>query len=911
MKTRNLIATLALSIAFAVLGAGSAAADIYESDKFGIETFETTFIEPFGGSPTTAGGHPDLRVVLNLNQRIGVDSGGQPAETTAGQVRDIEVGMPAGLVGNPRAVPTCSMEDIVATEGFCSPAAQVGVFEYQGFEWPIYNLETPEEQTAVLAVFIFGVPGKIVISPRTDGDYGLTAQLSKINQALPLAKSVLTIWGNPADPVHNPQRFFGFFQPNAPANIPVKPFLSLPTRCEELTTTVRADSWQNPGDWKQAASTTPALEGCDKLPFAPTLDARPTVRSADSPSGLEATLRLPQNTTEPDKPSTAALKTATVTLPEGLVVNPSTANGLAACGPAQIGLMTPVRAGAPRFDRRPAACPAASKVGTAEIITPVFEKPLPGAVYVMTPDENPFGSLLGLYVVVEGRGLVIKLAGKVEANPSTGQLKATFDENPQLPFEEFKLDLEGGPLGILRTPATCGSFATDSTLTAWSAPATPTVQSSNRWSIAQGPKGCASSEAQLPSRPSFEAGSTSTLAGVYSPFVLSLAREDGTRELTGIDATLPKGLLAKLAGIPYCSDAALVAAAAKPGHAEQAAASCPGAAEVGSVTVGSGAGSSPFYVPGKAYLAGPYKGAPLSLAVVVPAVAGPFDLGTVVVRNALYVDPESAQVHAVSDPFPRILQGIPLDLRSVDLRLDRPQFTKNPTNCNPFAISGAAVLLGGQSSPLSSRFQVGGCGRLKFKPNLRLSLKGKMNRTGNPALRAVLKMQNSDQANVATTTVVLPKAIFIDNSHINNPCTRVQFNAEACPTGSVLGTATAYTPLLDKPLSGPVYFRSNGGERELPDLVADLNGQIHVTLVGFIDSAKSGGVRTRFANVPDAPVSKFVLKLAGGKKGLLENSKDLCSFTPKAKVHMTGQNGRAASSNLKLGTSCGKTKKRK
>ncbi|MFL5834008.1 MAG: hypothetical protein ACJ76B_08500 [Solirubrobacterales bacterium] len=910
MKARNLITTLVLSMAFAALGAGAAAADIYESDKFGIEEFDVTFAEPLGGSPTAAGGHPDLRVVLNLNQRLGVDDFGQPAETTAGQVRDIEVGMPAGLVGNPRAVPTCNMEDIIAGEGFCNPAAQVGVFEYQGFEWPIYNLETPDEQTAVLAVFIFGVPGKIVISPRTDGDYGLNAQLAKINQALPLAKSVLTIWGNPADPVHDPQRFFGFFQPNAPARIAVKAFLSLPTRCEELTTTVRADSWQDPGVWKEASSTTPAPEGCDKLPFEPTLDARPTAGSADSPSGFAATLRLPQNTTKPNRPSTAALKTATVTLPEGLVVNPSAANGLDACGPAQIGLMTPVGVGAPRFDRRPAACPAASKIGTAEIVTPVFEKSLTGAVYVMAPDQNPFGTLLGLYVVVEGRGLVIKLAGKVEANPSNGQLTATFDENPQLPFEEFKLDLQGGPLGILRTPATCGSFTTDSTLTAWSAPATPAVQSSSQWSITQGPKGCASSEAQLPSRPSFEAGSTSTLAGAYSPFVLRLAREDGTQELTGIDATLPKGLLAKLAGIPYCGDAALAAAAAKPGHAEQTAASCPGAAEVGSVTVGAGAGSSPFYAPGKAYLAGPYKGAPLSLAVIVPAVAGPFDLGTVVVRNALFIDPETAQVHAVSDPFPTILEGIPLDLRSVDLRLNRPQFTKNPTNCNPFAIAGSAALLSGQSSPLSSRFQVGGCERLKFKPKLRISLKGKMNRTGNPALKAVLKAPK-DQANIAKTTVVLPPVMFIDQSHINNPCTRVQFNANECPAGSILGKATAYTPLLDKPLSGPVYFRSNGGDRELPDLVADLKGQIRVTLVGFIDTAKSGGVRTRFANVPDAPVSKFVIKLAGGKKGLIENSKNICSFTPKAKVQMTGQNGKTANTNLKLGTSCGKKKPKK
>jgi hypothetical protein len=332
------------------------------------------------------------------------------------------------------------------------------------------------------------------------------------------------------------------------------------------------------------------------------------------------------------------------------------------------------------------------------------------------------------------------------------------------------------------------------------------------------------------------------------------------------------------------------------------------------VTVGAGAGPTPFYAAGNAYLAGPYKGAPLSLAVVTPAVAGPFDLGTVVIRNALNVDPTTAQVHAVSDPFPHILKGIPLDLRSIVLTLDKPDFTLNPTNCSPFAITGAALALTGRGSSLNQRFQVGDCEKLGFKPKLNLALKGQVKRTGHPAVNAVLTAPPGE-ANIAKTTVILPKSSFIDQGHVANPCTRVQFNEDACPAKSVLGTAVAYTPLLDKPLEGPVYFRSNGGERELPDLVADLNGQIHVVLVGFIDSVKVGKessrVRTRFMSVPDAPVSKFVLQLKGGKRGLIQNSKNLCKVKPVANVLMTGQNGKVNNFKQMISTSCGSGKKAK
>jgi hypothetical protein len=570
-------------------------------------------------------------------------------------------------------------------------------------------------------------------------------------------------------------------------------------------------------------------------------------------------------------------------------------------------------AGAPQFTAAAADCPNESKIGTVTISSPaVLDHALEGSVYLATPHENPFDSLLAMYITADDpkSGVVVKLPGLIEADPQSGQLTATVSDAPQLPFEDLDLEFFSGDAAPLKTGIVCGTYETTTAMVPWTAPEGATKHPSSSFAISQG---CAAGEGQAPKSTSFEAGTVSPSAGAYSPFVLKLSRPDGSQQLTGIDATLPKGLLAKLAGVPYCSDQALATAAGKSGKEERANPSCPAASQVGTVTVAAGAGGKPFYAPGKAYLAGPYKGAPLSLAVVTPAVAGPFDLGTVVVRNALNVDPTTAQVHAVSDPFPHILQGIPLDIRSIALTLDRSEFTRNPTSCNPFAIEGSAALLSGQTTPLSQLFQAAGCSKLGFSPKLSLTLKGQVKRTGHPAIEAVLNAP-AGQANIANATVILPKSEFIDQAHVNGPCTRVQFNAEACPPESVLGTAVAYTPLLEKPLEGPVYFRSNGGERQLPDIVADLNGQIHVVLVGFIDSVKvdkeTTRVRTRFATVPDAPVSKFVLKLKGGKRGLLQNSKNLCQVKPVANVQMTGQNGKTHDFEQKIGTSCGSGKKK-
>lgn len=614
--------------------------------------------------------------------------------------------------------------------------------------------------------------------------------------------------------------------------------------------------------------------------------------------------------------ATANLRDAVVKLPPGLTVNPSSAAGLQGCGPAQLGLTTPVGVSPIQTTPDPARCPDASRLGTVEVETPLLDHPLPGAVYLAQPYENPFESLLAIYIAVHDpiSGVVLKLAGRVEIGPG-GQLTTSFEENPQLPFEHFRLDFHGGARAPLKTPPTCGRYETTTTLTPWSAPETgPPATPLDSYEITQAPGGgaCPTSAGAQPNSPRFAAGTESLLAGAFTPFLLRLSRGDGSQVFRSLTITPPPGLLGKLAGLSYCPEAALAAAAARSGVEEQAAPSCPASSEVGGVTVGAGAGPAPYHVDGRAYLAGPYRDAPLSLAIVTPAVAGPYDLGTVVVRSALEVDPETAQITVESDPIPTELKGIPVDVRSIAVKVGRSEFTLNPTNCEAMGVTGALTSPLGSVAPLSSRFQVGECGRLKFTPRLSLSLKGKTRRGGNPAFKAVLRM-GSGQANIARASVALPRAVLLDQGHIRTVCTRVQYAAAAghgagCPAGSVYGHARAHSPLLDRPLEGPVFLRSSS--HELPDLVAALRGQIDVDLSGRIDSVNRGMIRNTFEVVPDAPVSRFVLTMRGGRKGLLQNSANVCRGKHRARVRFVSQSGRVHDSAPPLRGKCGKAKRR-
>jgi hypothetical protein len=926
---RRLLAAFVVVAALTAIAAAAALAD--PSEEFGIQpgAFTAGVTDALGNPYTQAGGRPyeaNTSFFFNVkhddftNREVPVEA-----------VKDVVAELPPGFIGNPRAATPCTQVLLYASPGSgvaCPASSQVGVAVIdtdqgifrQKFTVPVYNVQPEPGQLAVFGFSVSGVVVHVVASLRTDSDYGITTTVTDVSQQLAIYSTSLTFWGVPADPAHDPQRgqlCFGIVCEAGGESAGIatpKPFLSNPTNCQGglPVTTLRIDSWGKIGVFKPYTATSPVPTGCSDLDFRPTIQARPTTDLADSPSGLEFELKQPQNE-DPDGTATAQLKDAVVDLPPGLTVNAASANGLDACSPGQIGLSTPVGQAAAHFNGDPASCPDGSKLGTVEAITPVLDHPLKGSVYLARQNQNPFGSLLAIYLTIEDpqTGLIVKLPGEVRADPASGQLTASFRENPPLPVESLRVDFFEGDAAALKTPATCGTFTTTARLTPWSTPDGADATPSDAFALTKGAGGgaCVGSEATAPNKPSFSAGTVDPTAAAFTPFVLKLARPDGSQQIRAIDTTLPKGLLGKLAGIPYCPDASLAAAQGKSGRSEQASASCPSASQVGSVEVGVGAGPRPYYAQGKAYLAGPYKGAPVSLAIVTPAVAGPFDLGNVVVRAALHVDPETAQIHAVSDPIPAILQGIPLDVRSVVLTVDKPSFTLNSTSCAPMSVLGSATSVFGQDASLSSPFQVGECGRLGFKPGLKIDLEGGTKRSEFPALIATLQARSGD-ANIARTVVALPHSEFLAQEHIKTICTRVQFAAgqtpgEACPAGSIYGHARALTPLLDKPLEGPVYLRSSS--HELPDLVATLSGQIDVALVGRIDSVK-GGIRTSFESVPDAPVSKFVLSMKGGKKGLLVNSRNLCKSTNKASVQMDSQSGKALDFEPVVSNACKKAR---
>jgi hypothetical protein len=890
--------------------AGSELGEEATFSTFGIESFA---VEPFDrqGSPITqAGSHPyAMRVSFSLTTTE-PESNAEPRSVTA-NLRTVQVHLPPGLIGNPRAVPQCRPDQLSPRE--CPAPSQVGMATVQSARGvsefgPVYNLLPPEGVAAQLGARFNALASvRIDAGVRTGSDYGIDTDSIFVTADEGVERVEVTIWGVPADESHFAERFCpGAGLPECASGAPLKPFLTTPTSCTgPLLASLAVDAWQEPGNFVSADAEMPAMAGCGRLDFSPSIQAQPETTASDSPTGLRVNLHLPQNE-NPAGLAEANLRDAVVTLPKGVVVNPSSAKGLGACSEAEIELHGP----------EPARCPDSSKLGEVEIHTPLLDHPVPGAIYLARQGENPFNSLIALYIAVHDpvSGVVVKLPGKVELDPASGQATARFTQNPQLPFEDLEASFYGGPQGSLTTPPTCGTYTTETDLTPWTAPEGEDARPSSSFGVGGS---CPTSEAQMPNAPGFEAGTATPLANAYSPFVLKLSRQNGSQRFSRIDATLPEGLLGKLAGVATCSDSQIAAAEARgglgQGAAEKGTPSCPAASEVGTVNVGAGSGD-PFFVGGHAYLAGPYKGAPLSLEIITPAVAGPFDLGTVAVRTALYVNESTAQIHAVSDPIPSILAGIPLDVRVIELNVSRPEFTRNPTSCDPKQIVGTETSTLGQTVALGDRFQVGGCRGLAFKPALKLSFTGQTKRLGNPAVKAVLTQPKGDNANIAKTAVILPKGLLIDNAHINNPCTRVQFNStptpgEGCPAKSVLGTAKVWTPLLDSPEEGNVYFRSNGGERQLPDLVVALRGRIPIQLVGFIDSVGRKGaevrrVRTRFLGIPDAPVSRFELKLAGGKRGLLENSHDLCTGSDKATFQLTGQNGKAHDTEPKVGVSC-------
>jgi hypothetical protein len=895
-----LLSTLA-SLAAIAPGANAASELSLESFTAGAQNEDGTAFTQAGKAPW------QLRTAFHFTEIEG-QAGNQ---VPGGNLRSSTVELPAGAVGNAAQFPQCRPEQLERTGGpLCPTDSQVGIAEIdttlfgrQTQTVPVFNMVPPPGMPAQLGFIVIATVAHLDINVRTGGDYGVTAKVSGINAVSGVYGVDVQIWGVPADKGHDFQRF----PPGegSQGGIPIpstaqpRAFLRTPTSCQSgQSINLEVTSWQQPEEIVKASAPQPQLSGCAGLPFAPTMSVAPESGQAGSPTGFGIDLSLPQSELPADT-ATSDLKKVVMTLPKGVAINSSSADGLASCDDSAFAI----------YAQGKDACPPASRIGDVSITSPLLKAPMGGSIFLATPlaqnaQAAAEGKMYRLFLEGEGSGARIKLEGKVVADPSTGQLVTTFDNNPQLPFEKLHVGLNGGPRSPLTTPKACGTYTTTAELTPWARPTEP-VTAKSSFTINEN---CAAAGQFTPD---LEAGTTSPVAGKSSPFTLRITQPSGQQNLQRIEATLPEGVLAKLAGVPLCPEAFTASGA------------CPAASQVGTTTVGAGAGSSPIYVPQPGrpptavYLAGPYNGAPYSLVVKVPAQAGPFDLGTVTVRNALYVNPSTAQVTAKSDPLPQILLGVPVSYRDVRVDIDRPDFTLNPTSCEPMKVTSALTSIEGAVASPSDRFQVAGCGELGFEPKLSFSLKGQTKRSGHPALTAVLTQPANGQANIDRVSVILPRAQFIDQGRIGNVCTRPQFAAGNCPANSILGTATAYTPLLDKPLRGKVYLRANGGERELPDMVAALRGQIDIDLVGYIDAVvdpknpEISRIRNRFALVPDAPVSKFVLKLNSGKRALLENSANLCKSPQKASVKMDGQNGKAYDTIPLVKNDCGKSKAKK
>jgi hypothetical protein len=930
--------------------------------EFGLIEPDVTFTTASGAAEMQAGSHPFATTVSFQFSRLPLEGANLPD----GHAKDVIAELPPGFIGNPTATARCTGDEFANVEQSisqpaCPDSSAVGLVSVEvntygnggglgEYTVPVYNLVPSPGSAVKFGFLVLNVPVTIEGGLSQVAPYRVRSGATNITQAVEVFASKLVLWGDPSSSLHDPMRGHCVDAvkvsvggiPKSLGDCPFTggegtAFITLPSSCRgPQTTLLEADSWERPGppflhyelQTNDAGSPPQPLgfSGCDRVGFSPLVDNRPTTSSAESPSGLNFSLDIEgnQGLVDPaeDAVADSAIEKAVVTLPKGVTTNPSVASGLAACTLAQFN--------AQKLDGE-GGCPEASRIGKVEIESPVLEDEigvegedepqlaphvLRGSIYVAQQHDNVFDNLLTIYMVVEDPkyGIFIKLPGRVEPDPTTGQLKTTFGEPgfelPQLPFSHFRLHFREGKRAPLITPPTCGTFSTEAVLYPYADPAHPRVQTAG-FDIDSGTDDapCASQPSQLPSKASFSAGTLDPTAGTYSPFVLRLSRPDGSQQLRSISTTLPQGLLGKLAGIPYCSDAQIAQVQARSGEGqgavELASPSCPQASEVGSVLASAGAGPEPLYVSGHAYLAGPYQGAPLSLEIVTPAIAGPFDLGTVAVRTALQVDPFTAQVSAVSDPIPTILHGLPLDLRSIAVDLNRPDFVLNPTSCAPKAITGSATTTLSVVTPLSEYFQAANCRALRYKPHLRISLAGATRRSGHPALRAVLTTPRKGRyTNTARIQVGLPHSLFLDQGNLDEVCTQPQLLSRTCPKASIYGRVKVLTPLFEKPLKGKVYIGVGFGHA-LPDLVTELNGQVRVLLHGRVDTTKDQGLRNTFEFVPDAPYSKVILQLKGGRKySLIENSENLCAKPQKASVSFVAQNGLTSQQRPTIAVEC-------
>lgn len=873
--------------------------------------------ESFHVTPSTmqAGAHENLTV--------GFDFAHNSNGTTHGDVRTIAVNLPAGFDASDTAVDTCTGSELLGFSGehgdlpTCPVSSQVGMISFEianpkgagyppaQFTVPLYNMEVSSFGVAAQLGFKTKVITSTIQVGVRSSDLGIVTTTPNI-QKVEARNVSATVWGVPAAHEHDAQRgetCGDEFEVPAvcheelggpvAAGIPAKPFLANPTSCGMFDASVEAYSWEEPFTVSRVSAEVGPIKGCARLPFEPAIEAQTSIPSAESPTGLNATGVVPQGWENPESLATANLKNATVALPVGFTVNPGSGSGLGACTPQQYAAET-------SSSLPGEGCPLQSKIGTVEVETPILAEKITGSVYIATPLNNPFGSLLSLYVVAKApdRGIVVKVAGNVHLDETTGQLVTTFENNPQQPFGKFILKFEGAAAPPLVTPPACGSYALSAEFTPWSTepgePEVPRLVSSPPVQITQGVnKGPCPTGGVPPLKPQVISGTDNNVAGHYSSFYLRIVREDGEQEITKFTTVLPPGLTGDLSKVPFCPDAAIEAARSATGQQELAVPSCPVASEIGHTLVGAGVGSVLAQTPGKIYLAGPYHGSALSLVSITSATVGPFDLGTVVIRFALRVNPLTAQVEVDSngsDPIPHIIQGIVVHVRDIRVYVDRSQFTINPTSCNRMMIANNITGAGADyANPadqmlatITTPFQAADCSNLAFKPTFKVSTSGKTSRRNGTSLNVNLsypKAPFGSQANIHSVKVELPRQLPSRLSTLQQACRVAVFeqNPASCPVASRVGAAVAHTPILPVPLTGPAYFVSHGGA-QFPELIIVLQGYgITIDLHGETFISKANITSSTFRSVPDQPVTDFSLNLPAGRFSALAANTNLCA----------------------------------
>jgi hypothetical protein len=921
----------AVSNVATVSGGGAAAvtkADSLEISatpaKFGYAHADAWFSNADGSFDTKAGSHPyaftfnfDLDTIAE--QHVFGSETSTVFRPSEGEARNQAVSLPPGLVGNPTAVAQCSREEF--DQESCPATTQIGLDtpNIEGvfhFPLPVYNLTPPPGEPAEFGFLLAGNEVLLEASVRSDGDYGITEHINNLPQRQ-IVENTITIWGTPSSPSHDHQRVCaGILGERCRSATSSVPFLTTPTACAgSQTFSTSVNDWLDEAITSEVSfgshdkeGSSEGFEGCQSLNFTPTINIAPDTSNAETPAGLSVEIKTPQEglTSPQESPlhgdiptlAMANIKDTTVVLPEGTVINPGQAAGLSACQANEDGVGT--------LD--PPACPSSSQVGTDEIDTPLLAHALKGDVYIL--QSNP--PHLQLLVAASGEGVNLKLVGDVHLDEQTGRLTTTFSETPELPFTSFKLAFSGGARAALVTPSSCGAYSTSSDFTPWSTPEGADAFPSSSFLISAGPNGSACAAAK-PFAPVLTAGSTTDQAGGYTNFSLLLQRSDGEQHISTLRFKTPKGLLGMISKVPLCQE---------PQAAQGA---CSAASQIGHTEVTAGPGPYPLVIPepGQApapiYLTGGYKGAPYGLSIAVPVLAGPFNLGTVVVRASIAVDPVTAQLTITTDPLPAILDGIPTDLRVINAVIDRPGFMFNPTNCESQSFSGTATSLEGATAPISSHFQMGSCQSLKFAPNFKVSTAGKASKAGGASLDAKILYptgvlganQASSQANIASVKVDLPKQLPSRLTTLQKACLAATFEANPanCPAASVVGQATATTPVLPVPVTGPAYFVSHGGEA-FPSLIVVLQGYgITVDLVGTTFISKAGITSSTFKQVPDVPITSFDLSLPEGKYSALAANGNLCASKLAMPTAFTGQNGAVIHQSTPIGvTGCPKAK---